>query len=1575
MTSRKPGGLSTRSLSEDTTKTRRMGGSLGLNNNTEKLQYSKRTGLERRDSSQIGIPSRIPSAIRKQGSRSDSTYTKPPLSHLNHSRGTGSGGGSIGGGRYVTTFPAPAPASAPATVSVVPLTAKPQRNVLRRKRSGLSKEPNHIVSSMQGLKTNPLLTNSSSVTRPSLSREPSVTPSLDRNLTESPMELHTAHTIEISKATPHATTIYPELDRYRNFQPPHRSQSPVGIPKISTQDLPPPTPVFSGTSSHSQLSGYSASPSTRFSESPGPGPYSRDTTPTSMCSQSPGIIGAMRISAPRLRQGSISPSRIRPLPARRRPGSISGDGDCQNADPYGLAAVRESLNSSSSNSTVRDLDKKEKPRLKGNLPPPPPSPPLRKSSQKLRKESKDEGETRITGSSAKQPLQGIIASPPPSKLSAAGRNNLTTTTKTPPVRPSRDGTPDLQSQQLPPPVIQSNLSSSSIHERRPSASLMPSALPKSNTFPSRLAPRREPTPAPVGAGADKPTTSKEGRSTRTPSPGLSNLRSRFPIFSRRKTEPTVSTQEKAASKPSRRGPAAGTGHEGYGKIGKIGAVRRRSSSNTTSASSRGLPSSQESLITNDSFLMDRVNPVIIAGGEIVENKNTAAELNREGNTGSVDDFTSSSSKSSQDGRTPMWPAALQPDKDTVVGTNSRRPSNASTTDAEVPISKMKNTIAFRRSIQKLKASPNSQINMPKPIVVCHPGTVTSPSATSLESGGIMSDDSTVPPQYNPLPASTGPRKLTKKPGRWNFFGRSQAKKAIEGSNSLSTIVSTKATDNPKRAVAYYAMVDTSEQEEGNMDVQDALYHANVLPSHALLAQTNWRPTTSANETRHSTVAPLHKYRPSTILTGTLLGQNPSPSSSNIPQLDHQQNLSGTSASIPPSKSIAHGRSASTSAIPTSVLTMVDPFTTKEISHTPAKRSRLPQVGRIPKVVSSRPSPQPQPQPLHLEVPPSPRSFSRPFYLQNIDTYTPPHQMTSQLSGFDTQSIAKGPSPPRPATPELIQESSTNTSVTSATGRLSHDVSTATKGVREFIAFSPPRNDSTCTSSTTSSCSAAIVSYAAATAVVPSPGAPMVEDEIWDEYNDLLGEAPPSATSSRGRPFYLENVTKQLESPTINVEMCIPTIDASLTAPKIAPLRISNAPTISSVYSQDITIRHSDSPATPFSVSEFVGGYGDRKHSIDTRIPAEAGTHNIFPSEPIAPLPHNTENKVSGSQRSSASSRKSKRTNSSASSRLTAEDQSPLAQVNLRVGSMTVSKWLTLGHVLFSPVRNDLDNLASCPDSEHNCQSILVIDGLGNDDWSFYAAETYPCATFFNLSPRAPLTEEQKRASAGGFPLSPANHHQVKYADHLSRFPFGTDSFTAIVYRFPVAAPESYYRNIIGEARRVLKPGGFIELSILDVDFNNMGNRGRRAIRGLKEKIHTTKPNVNLSSTADLTLKLLNRRGFIDVKTCNVGVPVCAVPKVKEKKPKQNPLEQRSLADMMSDTSEVADNEITNMVGNVGRWWYSKCYEVPGGIGPNSSMWRDRALLNECQELGTSLKLMVCYAKVPEKGGLGRVASI
>jgi hypothetical protein len=141
------------------------------------------------------------------------------------------------------------------------------------------------------------------------------------------------------------------------------------------------------------------------------------------------------------------------------------------------------------------------------------------------------------------------------------------------------------------------------------------------------------------------------------------------------------------------------------------------------------------------------------------------------------------------------------------------------------------------------------------------------------------------------------------------------------------------------------------------------------------------------------------------------------------------------------------------------------------------------------------------------------------------------------------------------------------------------------------------------------------------------------------------------------------------------------------------------------------------------------------------------------------------------------------------------------------------------------------------------------------------------------------------------------------------------------------------------------------------------------MRRLKERVSAENPDFNLSSTADLLLRLLGKKGFVDIKTCRVGVPVAS--SMTNPSKKDGKKDERSLAEMMKDDTELGDENITKMVSKVGRWWYNRCYEVPTGM--SGSVWNDRALLAECEEWGTSLKLMVCYAKIPEDRG--RIASI
>ncbi|KAK0651729.1 hypothetical protein B0T16DRAFT_85549 [Cercophora newfieldiana] len=1423
---------------------------------------------------------------------------------------SGVGNASFSPGSVTSKLPAPGPKG---------------RNVLRRKPSGLSQDMSGPRSDSQ---------NNSNRTSSSLSNPRSQTPldtfggfHFDRDMAQSPMEIKVAQKVEATRTTPH--TMYPELDR------------------LATHDLPPPTPLFSGTSS--QISGFSGSPSTRFSGSPGPGPYSRDTTPTSISSQSPGLVAPMRIptAGSRMRQVQVDSALTRPPITRRRTDSISNDADAISAaDPQGLAVVRESsLTSSSSNSTVRDGDKKGKDKKKKKrLSPLPPSPPPRQSSQKFKK-SRDEEESSPSKSS-RDPAQPLMTSPSKAKATSYSLPRPTlaapTSKATPPARPSRDGTPDLQSQLgRSVPVIQSNLSSTSLPDRRQSH-LLASAPVGRPIFSSPPPPPEQPhsrsrRPSKETHPPATLTKPEPGRATRTPSPSVSTFKSRFPIFGRRtKTTATDAPQQEKKEKAARKGPAAGTGHEGYGRLGSV----RRKSSSTSTGTSRPIPrtmSSQESLSSStrqsfDPFFAERMAPVVIAGGEIVENMNTGSELGRtESNQSiayrrpSVD--SNASMSSSQEPRFTLWPSPFPRNSVQAPSVRSRRPSDSSDSEALT----MKSTLAYRRSSQRAESTDRETRRIPKPILT---RAQTQPPSITSHDTSIMSDDSMLGPSSestrvgrgsseNPA-AGSGPKKLLRRarsPRKWNFFSRSQSQPAVETKKAADTSKTVTATVKAvqSKPIAFYTMMDSSEQEDGESpDLGEVLREARSLAT---------PPPNLQNQNTTSTGVKRLSAKEQQVMSS----REPSSSSSARPRL--------AAATAP---TIAALAKPSMLAAPRAPVSQSQTPAAPAIRQAPGRPSRLPQVGRIPKVVSARAEQT------------SPKSFSRPFH--RLSMQGPPLAPPAQDPDF----VAKGPTPPKPSTPELTpDESGTTTSGTnvSSTCSVPQDIVALEPGQEEseFLSFSPRKN-SECTTTTCSSSSGGMFTYAEATAIVPPPNAPLAEDEIWDEYNDFLVDETvrlsrhPSA-SQKPSPLELSKSAEKQVEPSIESPTVSPTPAQSL-AQAIMGSRDFPA---SSIYSMDMT--------------EQV------KNVLESAQDSQA--HGSSPKKQKAA--------AQGRRGSNQSVRQTRYSSSSGTSH-GSDDSSPLSQVNLRVGSMTVSKWLTFGHVLFSPVRDELiSDVGSL-----KRPSILVVDGLGNDDWSFYAAETYPAATFFNLSPRTPLPTPDHRSSSSTFPLSPPNHHQIRYPSLNDKFPFGPQSITAVVFRFPAAGPEVQYRNIVSEARRVLKPGGFIELSILDVDLNNMGNRGRRTVRRLKERIQSGAGDTYLGSTSDLLLRLLGRKGFTDIKTCRVGVPVASpIARSPSSEAKRSSVggraarkDDRSLPELINDESPVADESITKMVAKVGRWWYSRCYEsvaAPAGAfagttRSSSSLWNDKPLLAECEEWGSSLKLMVCHARVPDDVRV-RVASI
>lgn len=1376
-----------------------------------------------------------------------------------------------------------------------------------------------------------------------------------------------------------------------------------------TDILPLPTPQYA----------LSATPSTRYSESPGA--FSISSTPTSMSSYSPGVT----LSKTSLRTRQASPLQSRPPTKRHRTPDESNS-----RHPHTLSTVRESSTSSSSASTIvaegARYKEKQSPNGLAMLPQSPPVPQVAQPSV------------------AKPPVQA-----PPELAHLANHPPALTPMLRRPSRPSRDGTPEIVGLRGPSPIIQSNMANfPSAHRRTSSAesrngsiqtarprmvapvkapSRIPSPNPSSAAAPTARIPPRGPTPD-VQTDRDTRRTSTIPPPVPAPSPGKT---SRFGFFSRRtKTEPSVPVT-KTESKLQRRGPAAGTGHEGYGKHGSRGrsgssvsamSIGRSVSAGTTSESLDQTPSTRKSSMTSttsadvDDFFLHRLAPVVIRG------TGSSSELSRSPepmqSTSSLDvsvrygmeqlkKTNSNTSTSAVDKMRPtLLPSAMpdtlrgaSPKKKTKLGL--RRPSESDDDSRKTFLP----TLTSKRTSRALQTAQG-------------PSAPTAGRTTEATRKNSSSDVAADGKEGNWLKSSKKSKveKEVPKPSKLrNFFQRAHAAPRAAPPAVTTAIIAPSTKAPVSRSVAHYALMDQSRMDLNDIEqlmqeantpdegTESALsdddserkerLHSILLPPRPILP-TNFTPPARAASPKvflRPEAPPQQPPSKLTINTDVQVESRPSQRQS-LGELTPVTDLSAPSS--PCRSPSPEPEVVAPLPEPIPVFTPDAPLQDFPLfpqglpppgpppTSPPPRPSRLPQVGRIPQVVSSR-----RQQPRL----PSSQSFSRPFVAdQPRPTALPRTSFDSIGSVFATAGPTAEPYP-----------------ILHGLSALSHGSAIATMSPlsdesrrSEFFKF-PPRKDSEVSYSSSSG----IWSFApaAGTAVIPTPGAPLSEDELWNEYDDLIDEV-------------LSPVTSRTSENGTNVQSQHPSLEPLPLKTKTArkSSQSDHDASHASMHlrrSRLLAVLHStQSPTSSVSFSEFLSDYGERKISVidpvtgrlslpsSPRLSTGSATKRSTRSSLPASLPRSARQSKATITSRSSKDRDSASTNRYRDTRLMeiAETQADglLSMANLRFGALMTSKWLSFGRVLFSPVHFDLKD----PGEDR----VLVIDGLGKD-WSYYCALTYPEATIYDIGPE-PSSSNTSGDGASEPWSTLRNHRHICHSSLSNTFPFPMNFFACVVLRFPTALPSSVHRFVLSEAKRVLRPGGYLEFSVLDMDLVNMGNRARRAVRGLKMRMQVADENTSLRNISDEIMAGIGRKGFVECNRCVVGVPVAGkLPSLDDTRSSttkrmgstassaskssgtlptpKGPKPEVSFSDLLnvSSPSESTDNGITDMVARVGRWWYSRCYEsvvLPEAGEPGAStsgdllknsIWRDESLVKECEKRGTSFKLLIGYAQKPEVG--------
>ena len=1329
---------------------------------------------------------------------------------------------------------------------------------------------------------------------------------------------------------------------YSSRQPTHSS---------STSILSPPTPT------QAQDSGSS----TRRSESPGA--FSRTSTPTSMSSQSPGVPTPVKAT---LRSRTASPSKSRPPVTRNRFAERLLYQEDNTPRSTGLTAVRESGTSSSSSSTVKPESKAGSSRpANTDLPSPRPTSPPSRSSSRGGAASQSQGFPQRKGSlnAGLEQRSRIAMRRPEPTLEVRDRRTSTsqaTRSQVAPPRPSREGVPQLDVSigspaeqpsrlHLSPQMIEgkgrgsldNNRSDSEsrrgqFHSARTGLGRAPSNAPSAQ-------PSRMPSPNPVLTQSAQPAKTGSSRmqtvpfvetniggtrSAKDPSPqsaGSTKSSSRFGFFTKRTRSP------EKAEKMAKKGPAAGTGHEGYGKYarrGRSGSVATSASrGRSTSSTSIGrTPSSRKSSLTSrdepalDDFYRERLVPrAITGGGQATQNAvpDPGMHISRSGQSPSLTVDSNAQGISTLQTRV----SQLQPSSIVHNTSHNLRHINRRLPDKEVePVRTMRQpqdpleqrrdapTLATRRSLHRSQLFHGAEpLRIPNPINT--EATVASPlnSKDTLQSPLSQTDD-TIPTTEDISEGhegnwlkSKGAEKRGRSPRKWNFFQRAQASprrptvpptpKSDDDQSVVRQLPAAVSRTPDSRPVPFYALMDNSEQE-----IIDQASLGHLTTKTFQVDQPNY---TSATRSRDSSpVKPENKLSMLLPSPPNLVSEFPKP-----PLL--------SSPAQPP----ADPPRMTAEAVPES--TPPEP-----------RKPRLQQVGRIPRVVSKRDRP-------HR---PPPQSFSRPR------PYTPRQEEMSASAPTvaDKADFANVERPLLGVQTDVIPQNTwhyqDSGKPASAPVRTSDRPFEQDVNKDEFLAF-PPRIGSEVSGSSSSG----ILSLAATTAVVPEPGTAPDEDEVWNEYNEFLDTVVSPAPLPGGDIDPLDKPTyrSELQPASLHAHKSPSLIGSKSSSPVKKQVSASTYPPAAAAPSRGLPSPPSrskilDIPPTPGTISDLLASYGDRSRDSEASKRRSRSTTSRYSTSSI----ESEADSLAGHETHGLQ-------DTPAPMELTAAQR--LSQIYLRRDALLASRWLSFDRVLFSPVHFEIQSNAR--------DRVLVLDGLGNDEWSYYCAENYPGAMVYNLSP-VQRTYDAPSVVIPGVPAPPKNHKHIHHSGLGRPFPFPQGFFTAAVFRFPAATSDAAYFSAISEFKRVLRPGGYIEMSMLDIDMVNMGNLTRKALRGIKERKHMADSEVSLKPLSDNIQKMLGRKGFENLNRCTLDVPVAG----PVNNSRAGSFDEHS-KDLPKSQQRRASNSVAKNLGKVGRWWFSKCYEADN---QSRSIWNDAALLAECEARETGFKLLLCYAQKPNQ---------
>ncbi|KAG4035714.1 hypothetical protein MFRU_001g04820 [Monilinia fructicola] len=310
-----------------------------------------------------------------------------------------------------------------------------------------------------------------------------------------------------------------------------------------------------------------------------------------------------------------------------------------------------------------------------------------------------------------------------------------------------------------------------------------------------------------------------------------------------------------------------------------------------------------------------------------------------------------------------------------------------------------------------------------------------------------------------------------------------------------------------------------------------------------------------------------------------------------------------------------------------------------------------------------------------------------------------------------------------------------------------------------------------------------------------------------------------------------------------------------------------------------------------------------------------------------------------------------------------KESEALEQMAPAAWNVTATKLLNGGRLIAAPVAKRLARLSSMGPTINGTPRdrarILDLGGQATCDWAWHCATEYPNCKVYTVTTKA--LRQLSNSNIRG----PKNLRQVA-VDRLVKLPWKDNQFDLVSAReiYSILKErgengEDEWEACLKECMRILKPGGYLEFSIMDSDIVNAGPIGLAKSVEFGFNLRTLGYD---PSPSKLWLSRLKRAGFVGIKRAWVFLPMGAHPEHKldvERNSVGDPLEMEAI--VSGSTGDAA-----YVTGLVGGWawekWLLRCRVQT--VGDEGTLEGVQNLIEEGRACGAGWRTVNGWARKP-----------